>query len=186
VVADLTDERPSCYYEAGYAEALRKPILFVASKESVINPRTSTKIHFDIHRNVNFFVNNDQLTHKLRAAIDKNKTELLADAGDDGSGADLTAGRQAKKVKSERHRPKRDVTLSTSRRSWDLNENERAVLQALARSPAGLNLAALAASAFPKLKDEKANSWARNSVRRPLQKGMIIKVGPGTYKIVSR
>jgi hypothetical protein len=29
VIADLTDERPSCYFEAGYAEALKKPVIYV-------------------------------------------------------------------------------------------------------------------------------------------------------------
>jgi hypothetical protein len=52
VIADLTDERPSCYFEVGYAEALKKPVVFVASKDSVVNPKTPTKIHFDIHEPV--------------------------------------------------------------------------------------------------------------------------------------
>jgi len=82
VVADLTDERPSCYYEAGYAEALKKPIIFVASKESVVNPKTKTHIHFDIHRNVNYFTNTKELKEKLSAAIDKNKTRLLPETRD--------------------------------------------------------------------------------------------------------
>ena len=77
VIADLTDERPSCYYEAGYAEALKKPTIFVASKESVVNPKTKTHIHFDIHRNVNYFTNTKELKEKLRAAIEKNKARLL-------------------------------------------------------------------------------------------------------------
>jgi len=77
VIADLTDERPSCYFEAGYAEALRKPIIFVASKESVVSPKTPTKIHFDIHRNVNYFTNNKELRNKLKAALDKNKGLLF-------------------------------------------------------------------------------------------------------------
>jgi len=77
VIADLTDERPSCYFEAGYAEALKKPIIFVASKESVVNPKTDTRIHFDIHRNVNFFTNNKELKEKLRGAIDKNRAKLF-------------------------------------------------------------------------------------------------------------
>lgn len=77
IIADLTDERPSCYFEAGYAEALRKPIIFVASKESVVNPKTETKIHFDIHRNVNFFTNNKELVQKLKAALDKNHERLF-------------------------------------------------------------------------------------------------------------
>lgn len=83
VIADLTDERPSCYYEAGYAEALRKPIVFVASKESVVNPRTQTKIHFDIHRNVNFFTNTQELRTKLKAALDKNHEQLFSVSGDE-------------------------------------------------------------------------------------------------------
>lgn len=77
VVADLTDERPSCYFEVGYAEALGKPIIFVASKESVVNPKTKTRIHFDIHRNVNYFVNLKELKEKLRASLSKNQDRLM-------------------------------------------------------------------------------------------------------------
>ena len=79
VIADLTDERPSCYFEAGYAEALRKPIVFIASKESVVNPKTKTHVHFDIHRNVQFFVNHTELKERLKAAIEKNRDRLLPD-----------------------------------------------------------------------------------------------------------
>jgi nucleoside 2-deoxyribosyltransferase len=78
VIADLTDERPSCYFEVGYAEALRKPVIYVASKESVVNPKTPTKIHFDIHRNINTFVNHKQLKEKLDESIAKNKKRLFA------------------------------------------------------------------------------------------------------------
>lgn len=77
VIADLTEERPSCYFEAGYAEALGRPILYVASKESVVNPKTKTHIHFDIHRNVNFFTNNKELKEKLKSVIRKNKDKLF-------------------------------------------------------------------------------------------------------------
>lgn len=77
VVADLTEERPSCYFESGYAEALGKPILYVASKESVVNPKTKTQIHFDIHRNVNFFTNNKELRSKLKSVIRKNDERLF-------------------------------------------------------------------------------------------------------------
>jgi len=77
VIADLTDERPSCYFEAGYAEALPRPIIYVASKNSVLKPGTPTKVHFDIHMNVNFFTNHKELQDKLRDAIQKNKGRLL-------------------------------------------------------------------------------------------------------------
>lgn len=76
VIADLTDERPSCYFEAGYAEALNRPVIYVASKESVVSPGEPTKIHFDIHMNVNFFTNQQELIDKVNAVIDKNR-ELL-------------------------------------------------------------------------------------------------------------
>lgn len=76
VVADLTDERPSCYFEVGYADALDVPVVYLASKDSVVNPKTPTKIHFDIHKSVNYFVNMKQLREKLDAAIEKNWASL--------------------------------------------------------------------------------------------------------------
>ena len=40
IIADLTDTRPNCYYELGYAHALRKPVIILAKK--------GTHRHFDI------------------------------------------------------------------------------------------------------------------------------------------
>lgn len=77
VVADLTDERPSCYFEAGYAEALGRPVIYVASKQSVSKPGSNTKIHFDIHMNVQFFTNHNELKEKLATAIEKNRSTLF-------------------------------------------------------------------------------------------------------------
>lgn len=77
VIADLTDERPSCYFEAGYAEATSKPIIYVASHNSVLKPGNATKIHFDIHMNVQFFTNHKELEEKLTAVIEKNKEALF-------------------------------------------------------------------------------------------------------------
>jgi Tfp pilus assembly PilM family ATPase len=77
VIADLTEERPSCYFEAGYGEAKGKPIIYIASKESVIKPREKTSIHFDIHRNVNYFTNQKEMVQKIKNAINKNKTLLF-------------------------------------------------------------------------------------------------------------
>ena len=82
IVADLTDERPSCYFEAGYAEALRRPVIYLASKESVIHPGTQTKIHFDIHMGVNYFTNHKELEEKLKASVEKNRTRLFAEEPD--------------------------------------------------------------------------------------------------------
>lgn len=79
IVADLTDERPSCYFEAGYAEALPRPIIYLASKESVIHPATKTKVHFDIHMSVNYFTNHKELEEKLKASIEKNKVKLFSE-----------------------------------------------------------------------------------------------------------
>jgi hypothetical protein len=77
ILADLTDERPSCYFEAGYAEALRRPIIYLASKESVVHPANPTKIHFDVHMNVNYFTNHKELEEKIRASVDKNRDKLF-------------------------------------------------------------------------------------------------------------
>lgn len=83
VVADLTDERPSCYYEVGFAEALGKPVVAVASRESIMEPGKETKIHFDVHANVRFFTNQAQLADELRAAVKGNEAVLLAESESD-------------------------------------------------------------------------------------------------------
>jgi hypothetical protein len=77
VVADLTDERPSCYFEAGYAEALGKPVIYIASRESIMNPGQPTRIHFDIHQNIRLFSNQDQMADELRTAVERNRKALL-------------------------------------------------------------------------------------------------------------
>jgi hypothetical protein len=40
IIADLTDSRPNCYYELGYAHALGKPVIILAKE--------GTQKHFDI------------------------------------------------------------------------------------------------------------------------------------------
>ena len=40
IIADLTFERPNCYYEIGYAHALNKKVILTAKK--------GTKVHFDV------------------------------------------------------------------------------------------------------------------------------------------
>jgi len=81
IIADLTDERQSCYFEAGYAEALRKPVIYCASQNSVMKPGTPTKIHFDIHMNVQFFTNQKELSEKIEAVILKNREKLFPPEG---------------------------------------------------------------------------------------------------------
>lgn len=77
VIADLTDERPSCYFESGFAEELGRPVIYCASKESVLSPKQPTKIHFDIHMNINMFTNLEELDSKLRSSIEKNRKRLF-------------------------------------------------------------------------------------------------------------
>jgi hypothetical protein len=83
LVADLTDERPSCYFEAGYGEAKGRHIIYVASENSVLDPKRATKIHFDIHKNVQFFRNHSQLKNKVRAVFEKNREKLLGVVGEE-------------------------------------------------------------------------------------------------------
>jgi hypothetical protein len=77
IIADLTEERPSCYFEAGYAEALKRSVIYIASEYSIIDTKNETKIHFDVHMMVNKFSNHDEMIHKLKNAIDKNKKILF-------------------------------------------------------------------------------------------------------------
>ena len=58
IVADLSYEKPNCYYEIGYAQALNKRIIYTAKK--------GTKVHFDvITQNINFYTNISELQNKL-------------------------------------------------------------------------------------------------------------------------
>lgn len=82
VVADMTDERPSCYFEAGYAEALGRQLIYVASEQSVVKPGTKTVIHFDIHQNVNYFTNLSELREKLTESIKHNRELLFKESAD--------------------------------------------------------------------------------------------------------
>jgi len=59
VLADLTGERPNCYYEAGFAHAMAKDIVFTI--------QTGSKMHFDLagYRFI-WWATEDELRTKLR------------------------------------------------------------------------------------------------------------------------
>jgi len=63
-------------------DALARPVIYVASKQSVVHPGQDTRIHFDIHKNINFFSNHEELKDKVKTAFEKNKGKLLADPAD--------------------------------------------------------------------------------------------------------
>jgi len=58
VVVDLTDERPSVYFEAGFAKALRKPTFWIA--------RRGTHLHFDVNHYACDFFDGPDLAEKLK------------------------------------------------------------------------------------------------------------------------
>jgi hypothetical protein len=83
VIVHLTDERPSCHFEAGFVRALPRPVAYGASRQSVIKPGTATKICIDIHLNVDLITNHKELAEKPTDAIETNKDRLLpADQGE--------------------------------------------------------------------------------------------------------
>jgi len=61
----------------------------------------------------------------------------------------------------------------------ELNNKELAVLRACADAPA--TLAEIAARFRRADNKAQANSWARNSVRRPVRLGLLKKLKRGTY-----
>ena len=70
VLADLTGERPNCYYEAGYAHALGKTVILTA--------KNGTPIHFDLSTHRFIFWKNEhdfrkQLTERLKELKDRKK-----------------------------------------------------------------------------------------------------------------
>lgn len=70
VVADLTEARPNCYYEVGYAHAIGKPVVILA--------KTGTERHFDLAAH--------NWTHwddyeDLKPKLDKRIEGVLAEVG---------------------------------------------------------------------------------------------------------
>lgn len=69
IIADLTDERPNCYYELGYAQALKKQIIILAEE--------GTFRHFDISVENWIFWNDfkdlkEKFDSRLKILIDQN------------------------------------------------------------------------------------------------------------------
>lgn len=64
VLADLTLERPSCYYELGLAEALGKKIYITA--------KTNSNIHQTSHRkNINYYDSSSELKKIIEKILSK-------------------------------------------------------------------------------------------------------------------
>lgn len=60
LIADLTGQRGGVYYEAGYAEGMGLPVIYIWDKTKV------EKIHFDIeHKNTIFYESPEELEKKL-------------------------------------------------------------------------------------------------------------------------
>ncbi len=69
IVADLSFERPNCYYELGYARAIGKKIITIASK--------NTKVHFDVeHYDCLFFSSGEELESDLQKRLNDYKNGI--------------------------------------------------------------------------------------------------------------
>ncbi len=70
IVADLTDAKPNCYYEVGYAHAIGKPVIILA--------KTGTTRHFDLaaHNWTHWDTYED-----LKAKLDKRIDGVLSELG---------------------------------------------------------------------------------------------------------
>jgi ABC-type branched-subunit amino acid transport system ATPase component len=67
-----------------------------------------------------------------------------------------------------------------------LNENEARLLKCFADARGQLHIRAASKACFPDLDGEKAYSWARNSIRRLVQNGLVGQVDRGTYKVTAK
>jgi nucleoside 2-deoxyribosyltransferase len=57
LVADLTHDNPGAYWEAGYAEGLGKPVIYICEKEKF----ETTKTHFDTNHHLTIVWDKDAL-----------------------------------------------------------------------------------------------------------------------------
>ncbi len=70
IIADLTDMNPNVYYEAGYADALKKNLILVAQK--------GTQLGFDMrHIRTLFYGDPEDLRRQLRKAIEEHMASQL-------------------------------------------------------------------------------------------------------------
>ncbi len=75
------------------------------------------------------------------------------------------------------------VAGESSADSAPLNEKEAAVISLLRRRRAALHLEEIGAACFQDEGSDKANSWARNSMRKLLSMGLVRRVGRGIYAV---
>lgn len=70
IIADLTSERPNCYYEVGYADAKDKPIILTAKE--------GEKVHFDLAgRQIIFYKSSVELLERLKNRLASMRSEGL-------------------------------------------------------------------------------------------------------------
>ena len=67
----------------------------------------------------------------------------------------------------------------------ELNAKEQAVLALLRRRRTQLHLEEIGATCFRNQPAEKANSWARNSLRKLMEHNLVTRTGPGIYAAVN-
>lgn len=107
---------------------------------------------------------------------------------DSRSGAAPTAGeRKAKRRRGAAEPVSTPVGTGTRTKAQktpdgNLNEKEMAVMKVFAATTNGLRLDDVAKRAFSAIPFEKAYSWTRNSVRKPVLLGWLVQVGKGTYQ----
>jgi nucleoside 2-deoxyribosyltransferase len=75
LIADLTDEKPNCYYELGYVHALQKNVIHTINKESAL--------HFDV-KDYNFIVYDrlndlrERLKQRIEATIETKTNDPIS------------------------------------------------------------------------------------------------------------
>jgi len=74
--------------------------------------------------------------------------------------------------------------MATKKKTKELNSKEVAVMRACAETPSTI---ADIAKRFRRADDDtQANSWARNSVRKPVRMGLLKKLKRGTYGLTAK
>lgn len=74
--------------------------------------------------------------------------------------------------------------MATKKKTQELNSKEVAVLRACAEAPS--TIAEIAARFRRADNKTQQNSWARNSVRKPVRMGLIKKLKRGTYGLTAK